>query len=41
VAEGMVELKARRGTEVVKVKIDDVVAVISDKIIAERTGGSR
>jgi prolyl-tRNA synthetase len=41
VAEGMVELKARRGTEVVKVKIEDVVAVISDKIIAERTGGNR
>jgi prolyl-tRNA synthetase len=41
VAEGMVELKARRGTEVVKVKIEDVVAMISDKIIAERTGGSR
>jgi prolyl-tRNA synthetase len=41
VAEGMVELKARRGTEVVKVKIEDVVATVSEKIIVERTGGSR
>jgi prolyl-tRNA synthetase len=41
VAEGMVELKARRGTEVVKVKVDDVVAMVSEKILAERAGGSR
>jgi prolyl-tRNA synthetase len=41
VAEGVVELKARRGTEVVKVKIEDVVAMVSEKILAERAGGSR
>ena len=41
VAEGMVELKARRGTEVVKVKIEDVVAMVKEKIIAERAGGGR
>jgi prolyl-tRNA synthetase len=41
VAEGVVELKARRGTEVVKVKIEDVVAMVNEKIVAERAGGGR
>jgi prolyl-tRNA synthetase len=41
VAEGTVELKPRRGTEVVKVKIEDVVAMVTEKIVAERAGGSR
>jgi len=41
VAEGTVELKARRGSEVVKVKIEDIVALVRDKIVAERAGGSR
>ena len=41
VAEGMVELKARRGTEVLKVKIDEVVAMVSAKILSERAGEKR
>ena len=41
VAEGVVELKARRGAEVLKVKIDEVVAMVSAKIIAERGGEKR
>jgi len=41
VAEGVVELKARRGTEVLKVKIDEVVAMVSAKITAERAGEKR
>ncbi|HEX7501375.1 MAG TPA: proline--tRNA ligase [Polyangia bacterium] len=41
VAEGVVELKARRGTAVVKVKIEDVVAMVSEKIVVERAGGGR
>jgi prolyl-tRNA synthetase len=41
VAEGVVELKARRGAEMVKVKIEDVVAMVSAKILAERAGGGR
>jgi prolyl-tRNA synthetase len=41
VAEGVVELKARRGVEVLKVKIDEVVAMVSAKIIAERGGEKR
>jgi prolyl-tRNA synthetase len=41
VAEGVVELKARRSPEVVKVKIEDVVRVVSDKVGAERAGGAR
>jgi prolyl-tRNA synthetase len=40
VAEGMVELKSRRSPEVVKVKIEDVVRVVSDKILAERAGST-
>jgi prolyl-tRNA synthetase len=40
VAEGVVELKARRSPEVLKVKIEDVVRVVSEKVLAER-GGSR
>jgi prolyl-tRNA synthetase len=38
VAEGMVELKARRSSEMVKVKIEDVVALVTAKILAERAG---
>jgi len=38
VAEGVVELKARRSPEVVKVKIEEVVRVVSEKVIAERAG---
>jgi prolyl-tRNA synthetase len=41
VAEGMVELKARRSPEVVKVKIEDVVRVVSEKVLAERGGGGK
>jgi prolyl-tRNA synthetase len=41
VAEGMVELKARRSPEVVKVKIEDVVRVVSEKVLAERAGGGK
>ena len=40
VAEGVVELKARRSPEVVKVKIEDVVRVVREKVLAER-GGSQ
>jgi prolyl-tRNA synthetase len=38
VAEGTVELKARRSPEVLKVKIDEVVKLVAEKIIAERAG---
>ncbi len=38
VAEGVVELKARRSPEVIKVKIDEVVRMVADKVIAERAG---
>jgi prolyl-tRNA synthetase len=41
VAEGVVELKARRGAEVLKVKIDEVVALVSAKVVAERGGEKR
>jgi hypothetical protein len=40
VAEGMVELKSRRSPEVVKVKIEDVVRLVSEKIVAERAGSN-
>ena len=39
VAEGVVELKARRSPEVVKVKIEDVVRVVAEKVERERLGG--
>jgi prolyl-tRNA synthetase len=39
VAEGMVELKARRSPEVLKVKIEDVVRIVAEKVAAERAGG--
>jgi hypothetical protein len=39
VAEGVVELKARRSPEVVKVKIEDVVRVVAEKVVRERAGG--
>jgi len=38
VAEGVVELKARRSPEVMKVKIADVVRVVREKVMAERAG---
>jgi prolyl-tRNA synthetase len=41
VAEGMVELKARRSPEVIKVKIDEVVKVVAEKVIAERAGTAK
>jgi prolyl-tRNA synthetase len=40
VAEGIVELKSRRSPEVVKVKIEDIARVVSEKIVAERGGTS-
>jgi len=39
VAEGVVELKARRSPEVVKVKIEDIVRVVVEKVERERAGG--
>jgi prolyl-tRNA synthetase len=39
VAEGMVELKARRSPEVVKIKIEDIVRLVTEKIVHERAGG--
>jgi len=41
VAEGVVELKARRSPEVVKVKIEDVARVVAEKVTAERAGTVR
>ena len=41
VAEGVVELKARRSPEVLKVKIEEVVRVVSEKVVAERGEGGR
>ena len=41
VAEGVVELKARRSPEVLKVKVEDVVRAVSEKVLAERAGGGR
>jgi prolyl-tRNA synthetase len=38
VAEGVVELKARRSPEVIKVKIDEVVRMVVEKVTAERAG---
>jgi prolyl-tRNA synthetase len=40
VAEGIVELKARRSPEVTKVKIDEVVKLLVERITRERQGGS-
>ena len=36
--EGVVEVKARRGAEVVKVKIDEVVTYVQGRVVAERAG---
>jgi len=41
VAEGVVELKARRSPEVIKVKIDEVVRMVTEKIVAERAGTAK
>jgi prolyl-tRNA synthetase len=38
VAEGVVELKARRSPDVLKVKIDEVVRMVAEKVAAERAG---
>jgi prolyl-tRNA synthetase len=40
VAEGVVELKARRTPEVTKVKIDDVIRSLVERIERERQGGA-
>src|SRR4029453_4713554 len=37
-AEGVVELKLRKGTEVRKVKIDEIVPLVAAEITKERTG---
>ena len=36
-AEGVVELKLRRGTEVRKVKIDEIVPLVVGEVTKERT----
>jgi prolyl-tRNA synthetase len=41
VAEGVVELKARRSPEVLKVKIEEVVRMVSERVTAERAGGGK
>lgn len=41
VAEGVVELKARRSPEVVKVKLDEIVGLVRAKIEAERLGSGQ
>jgi prolyl-tRNA synthetase len=40
VAEGLIEVKARRSPEVVKVKIDEVVAYVRERVERERLGTS-
>ena len=40
VAEGVVELKARRSPEVLKVKIEEVVGVVKEKVEVERAGST-
>ena len=40
-AEGVVEVKARRSPEVVKVEIGDVVRTVADKVMVERAGTLR
>jgi prolyl-tRNA synthetase len=40
IAEGVVELKARRSPEVVKVKLDEIVKMVVEKIERERKGAS-
>jgi prolyl-tRNA synthetase len=37
-AEGIIEVKARRGTEVVKVKIEEALAYVRERIESERAG---
>jgi prolyl-tRNA synthetase len=41
VAEGVVELKARRSPEVLRVKIEEVVRMVSERVTAERAGGGK
>ena len=38
VAEGVVELKARRSPEVVKIKVDEVVGQVVERVTRERSG---
>jgi prolyl-tRNA synthetase len=40
IAEGVVEVKARRSAEVVKVKLDEAVAYVRDRVLRERAGTS-
>jgi prolyl-tRNA synthetase len=40
VAEGVVEVKARRGAEVVKVKTDEVLGYLRERIERERQGNA-
>ena len=39
-AEGVVEMKARRSPEVIKVKVDEVVRLVAEKVVRERQGGA-
>ena len=38
IAEGVVEVKARRGADVVKVKLDEAVAYVRERVERERAG---
>ncbi len=38
IAEGVVEIKARRGADVVKVKMDEAVAYVRERVERERAG---
>jgi prolyl-tRNA synthetase len=40
VADGIVEIKARRASEVARIKTDEVVAYLRDRIISERQGSA-
>jgi prolyl-tRNA synthetase len=40
VAEGVVEIKARRSPDVVKVKVEEAVAYVRERIERERQGSS-
>jgi prolyl-tRNA synthetase len=40
IAEGLVELKARRSPEVTKVKLDEISKLVVEKIERERKGGA-
>ena len=38
IAEGVVEVKARRSAEMVKVKLDEAVAYVRERVLHERAG---